>query len=287
MIKLANRHPRVNILQPGPGVGGHCIAVDPYFIIHGAPEQSPLIRTGREVNDAKMHHVVARAEQLIADNPGVPVACLGLAFKANIDDFRESPARFVASRLARKFGVDEDELRTRLSDLRRQARRPSATSLPAAPVTRYELSDLDPWDREILELVTAAPDALLQLEEAISAGDLISPLGRKLYAKCLELRQTGMACDLDRLMLETEDLAMKDFLVRLDEQARAKREASVAQRVDDILRTFRRRKEDQQHQQTIAALEQGALDEGESEAALADLVASLRARHGKSAPMEG
>lgn len=104
VIKLANRHPRVNILQPGPGVGGHCIAVDPYFIIHGAPEQSPLIRTGREVNDAKMHHVVARAEQLIADNPGVPVACLGLAFKANIDDFRESPARFVASRLARKFG---------------------------------------------------------------------------------------------------------------------------------------------------------------------------------------
>ncbi|MCB2084001.1 MAG: UDP-N-acetyl-D-mannosamine dehydrogenase [Sphingomonadaceae bacterium] len=104
VIKLANRHPRVNILQPGPGVGGHCIAVDPYFIIHGASEQSPLIRTGREVNDAKMHHVVARAEQLIAANPGVPVACLGLAFKANIDDFRESPARFVASRLARKFG---------------------------------------------------------------------------------------------------------------------------------------------------------------------------------------
>ncbi len=104
VIKLANRHPRVNILTPGPGVGGHCIAVDPYFIIHGAPDQSPLIKTGRAVNDAKMHHVVARAEQLIADNPGVPIACLGLAFKANIDDFRESPARFVASRLAQKFG---------------------------------------------------------------------------------------------------------------------------------------------------------------------------------------
>ncbi len=104
VIRLANRHPRVNILQPGPGVGGHCIAVDPWFIVHGAPENSPLIRTGRQVNDTKMHHVVARAEQLIADNPGVPVACLGLAFKANIDDFRESPARFIAARLARKFG---------------------------------------------------------------------------------------------------------------------------------------------------------------------------------------
>ncbi|WP_271439671.1 UDP-N-acetyl-D-mannosamine dehydrogenase [Pontixanthobacter luteolus] len=104
VIKLANRHPRVNILQPGPGVGGHCIAVDPYFIIHGAPEQSPLIRTGREVNDAKMHHVVEQASRLVEENPGVPVACLGLAFKANIDDFRESPARFVAANIARQFG---------------------------------------------------------------------------------------------------------------------------------------------------------------------------------------
>lgn len=104
VIRLANRHPRVNILQPGPGVGGHCIAVDPWFIVHGAPDHAPLIRAGRQVNDAKMHHVVARAEALIAQNPGVSVACLGLAFKANIDDFRESPARFVASRLARTFG---------------------------------------------------------------------------------------------------------------------------------------------------------------------------------------
>jgi len=104
VIKLANRHPRVNILQPGPGVGGHCIAVDPYFIIHGAPEHSPLIRGARDVNDAKMHHVIANAKTLVADNPGLKVACLGLAFKANIDDFRESPARFVAASLAREFG---------------------------------------------------------------------------------------------------------------------------------------------------------------------------------------
>lgn len=104
VIKLANRHPRVNILQPGPGVGGHCIAVDPYFIMHGAPDHSPLIRTAREVNDAKMRHVIAQARELIGANPGFPVACLGLAFKANIDDFRESPARFVAASLAREFG---------------------------------------------------------------------------------------------------------------------------------------------------------------------------------------
>ena len=105
VIRLANRHPRVNILSPGPGVGGHCIAVDPWFIVHGAPEQSRLIRTAREVNDAKMHHVVERATALIESAVDLNVACLGLAFKANIDDFRESPARFVAASLARNFGA--------------------------------------------------------------------------------------------------------------------------------------------------------------------------------------
>ena len=104
VIRLANRHPRVNILQPGPGVGGHCIAVDPWFIVHGAPEQTPLIRTARLVNDGKMHHVIAKATALLEAHPGEKVACLGLAFKANIDDFRESPARYVAATLARRFG---------------------------------------------------------------------------------------------------------------------------------------------------------------------------------------
>lgn len=104
VIRLANRHPRVNILSPGPGVGGHCIAVDPWFIVHGAPEETPLIRTARGVNDGKIHHVIARATELVEANPQAKVACLGLAFKANIDDFRESPARLVAATLARKFG---------------------------------------------------------------------------------------------------------------------------------------------------------------------------------------
>lgn len=104
VIRLANRHPRVNILQPGPGVGGHCIAVDPWFIVHGAPEQTPLIRTARGVNDAKIRHVIARATELAAAHPHARIACLGLAFKANIDDFRESPARLAAATLARRFG---------------------------------------------------------------------------------------------------------------------------------------------------------------------------------------
>lgn len=105
VIRLANRHPRVNILQPGPGVGGHCIAVDPWFIVHSAPEESPLIRTARGVNDCKIHHVIDRADALVKAHPAARVACLGLAFKANIDDFRESPARLVAATLARRHGA--------------------------------------------------------------------------------------------------------------------------------------------------------------------------------------
>lgn len=108
VIRLANRHPRVNILQPGPGVGGHCIAVDPWFLVHGDPENSPLIRTAREVNDRKSDYVIERATALIesmnATGSNAKIACLGLAFKPNIDDFRESPAVKVAAALARKFG---------------------------------------------------------------------------------------------------------------------------------------------------------------------------------------
>lgn len=105
LIGLANKHPRVNILQPGPGVGGHCIAVDPWFIVDAAPEEARLIRTAREVNDSKLHWVIDKVKQAVSDwhtqnsNSGIQtpkiiptIACLGLAFKANIDDLRESPA---------------------------------------------------------------------------------------------------------------------------------------------------------------------------------------------------
>jgi len=132
VIRLANRHPRVNILQPGPGVGGHCIAVDPWFIVHGAPEETPLIRTARGVNDGKIRHVIAKAEELVTAYPQARVACLGLAFKANIDDFRESPARLVAATLARRFGT------------RIQVVEPYAAELPIEFTgTGAELIDID------------------------------------------------------------------------------------------------------------------------------------------------
>ncbi len=100
LIRLANRHPRVKILQPGPGVGGHCIAVDPWFIVDAAPEQARLIRTAREVNDAKPAWVVAQILQAIAKVSNPVIACLGLAFKANVDDLRESPSVDIVAELA-------------------------------------------------------------------------------------------------------------------------------------------------------------------------------------------
>lgn len=111
LIKLANHHPRVNILQPGCGVGGHCIAVDPWFIVNKTPEQARLIRTAREVNDHKPHWVQSKVEAAVADlvqengqNPkDIKIACFGLAFKPDIDDLRESPALEITLSLAKKY----------------------------------------------------------------------------------------------------------------------------------------------------------------------------------------
>ncbi|RCK69142.1 UDP-N-acetyl-D-mannosamine dehydrogenase [Desertihabitans brevis] len=100
LIELANHHPRVNILQPGPGVGGHCIAVDPWFIVDAAPEDARVIRTAREVNDGKPEWVIGKVREAVADVEAPTIALLGLAFKANIDDLRESPARRIVGQLA-------------------------------------------------------------------------------------------------------------------------------------------------------------------------------------------
>ncbi len=92
IIELANRHPRVNILSPGPGVGGHCISVDPWFLVHSDPQHTPLIRTAREVNDSKPHYVVEHIAQLARDFAAPKIGCLGLTYKADVDDLRESPS---------------------------------------------------------------------------------------------------------------------------------------------------------------------------------------------------
>ena len=128
LIRLANRHPRVKILQPGPGVGGHCIAVDPWFIVDAAPQEARLMRTAREVNDSKPHHVVAQVRA--AASEGAVVACLGLAFKANVDDLRESPAVEIVAHLAK-------------AGLKVLAVEPHVRVLPESLQGRAELVSLD------------------------------------------------------------------------------------------------------------------------------------------------
>jgi UDP-N-acetyl-D-mannosaminuronic acid dehydrogenase len=141
LIRLANRHPRVNILQPGPGVGGHCIAVDPWFIVSASPDNSRLIRTAREVNDYKPKWVVEQIRAALTPmGPGARVACLGLTFKPDIDDLRESPALEIACAVARMDGVTL------------WAVEPNIGQLPAALEGKARL---------------------VQLDEAISAADLL------------------------------------------------------------------------------------------------------------------
>lgn len=99
VIQLANRHPRVNILQPGPGVGGHCIAVDPWFVVDRVPTLAKLIRSAREVNDAKPEWVMHRVRHCASKFRNPVIACLGLSFKADVDDLRESPALEIVQKL--------------------------------------------------------------------------------------------------------------------------------------------------------------------------------------------
>jgi UDP-N-acetyl-D-mannosaminuronic acid dehydrogenase len=169
VIRLANKHPRVNVLNPGPGVGGHCIAVDPWFIVSAAPEQASLIRSAREINDARPQSVV----NTILDSArqhDAPVACLGLAFKADIDDLRESPAVTIALRVAQA-----------LPNRRVLVVEPPVDALPAslAAQANLELATLD-------EAVRAAATVALLVDHtvfkdarlgALSGKDLIDTRG--------------------------------------------------------------------------------------------------------------
>jgi UDP-N-acetyl-D-mannosaminuronic acid dehydrogenase len=101
-ILLANRHPRVKILNPGPGVGGHCISVDPWFLVESAPDLTPLIHTARQVNDDQPEHVVQFIQEKLGDLKGRTITLLGLAYKPDVDDLRESPALIVAENLLAK-----------------------------------------------------------------------------------------------------------------------------------------------------------------------------------------
>jgi len=143
IVKMANHHPRVNILQPGPGVGGHCIAVDPWFLVGAAPEEAVLIRTARMVNDGKAHHVVKQVLKSARRFRDPVIACLGLSYKANVDDLRESPAVEIVAALA------EEE--------------PSTTIMVSDPMLSRLPSALDSF----------ANLKLVKTQDAVAAADIV------------------------------------------------------------------------------------------------------------------
>ncbi|HEX3048426.1 MAG TPA: UDP-N-acetyl-D-mannosamine dehydrogenase [Bacillota bacterium] len=141
LIEYANHHPRVKILEPGPGVGGHCIPVDPWFIVHTVPEEARMIRTAREVNDERPRYILGQIAEKAKSFPDPAIACLGLAYKANVDDLRESPAMHITRELARmqtgRILVVEpnvDELPELLSDFKRVQLVDLATALEQANI---------------------------------------------------------------------------------------------------------------------------------------------------------
>ncbi|AJI79491.1 UDP-N-acetyl-D-mannosamine dehydrogenase [Corynebacterium singulare] len=146
LIELANHHPRVNILQPGPGVGGHCIAVDPWFIVSAAPEEAKLIKTARTVNDGKPDWVMDQVLKAVSGKKNSVVAALGIAFKNDIDDLRESPSLEIVKRLA----VDNPQLDIRVVE-------PNVEELPLV------LKNFSNLTKQGVEDAIAAADVVLLL----------------------------------------------------------------------------------------------------------------------------
>ncbi|KPN18309.1 UDP-N-acetyl-D-mannosamine dehydrogenase [Arthrobacter sp. Edens01] len=162
LIELANHHPRVNILQPGPGVGGHCIAVDPWFIVAAAPEDAKLIRQARETNDAKPEWVIAKVKELVAGRTNATVAALGLAFKADIDDLRESPAISIVASLSEQ-----------LPEVRFSVVEPHVEDLPRALTGRSNVcltATKDAIEQADVVLLLVDHTAFKELDRALLAG---------------------------------------------------------------------------------------------------------------------
>lgn len=165
IIELANHHPRVNILKPGPGVGGHCIAVDPWFIVSAAPDLARLIRTAREVNDRKPDHVAEQVIDKASRFHSPTIACLGLAFKANVEDLRESPAVQIVGQIARAL-PDTDIL----------VAEPFVESLPPAldSLSNLRLArTLDAVDAADIVVLLVEHDQFRALNRSVLAGKVV------------------------------------------------------------------------------------------------------------------
>lgn len=169
VIALANQHPRVKILRPGPGVGGHCIAVDPWFLIEPAPERAPLMRAARAVNDAKPLAVVETIRASLSRQPSAVVACLGLSYKADVGDLRESPAVEIVERLSR-----DAALSVRVVDPHVRGLPPALASRPNVVLLR-DCASVGPVD--VLALLVGHRDFTPAAIAAIRARAVVDPIG--------------------------------------------------------------------------------------------------------------
>ncbi len=169
VIDIANLHPRVNILAPGAGVGGHCIPVDPWFIHEMAPEIKPLIRTAREVNDRKPLRVAEQIEEAAGNNKSAKIALLGLSYKPNVDDLRESPAVEIVRELAHAGYSNLHVVEPHVEQLPRELHQ----------LDHVHLADLDTAIRQADVVAILVPhDAFSQLRRIrLSSGTLIDPVG--------------------------------------------------------------------------------------------------------------
>jgi DNA primase len=202
----------------------------------------------------------------------------------------------VLARLAREFHVSEEHLRARLAELRRGKTKPTLASLPAGGQNRSDtatptggrpLPKLPAWERELLELLLTAPDVIERLADDVVPDDIRHPLARSIYLYCLELEHDGRAVDIDSLMLRCDDLESKSLLVQLDEEARAKRQSDLAQRVRDVVQAIHRRRTQEQVHRQLATLAGGRLSQQQEEETLYTLFNQLRDRQAGSAPTDG
>ncbi|WP_199611284.1 UDP-N-acetyl-D-mannosamine dehydrogenase [Flocculibacter collagenilyticus] len=175
LIQLANRHPRVNILQPGCGVGGHCIAVDPWFIVDSAPEHAKLIHTARLVNDSKPDWVVEKVKlklaEFLTENPeksakDVTIACYGIAFKPNIDDLRESPALEITKEIADWFAGEVLVVE------------PNINELPKSLISTVTLSEIDSARKGAdISVLLVKHEEFISIKDVLSTNNTIDTIG--------------------------------------------------------------------------------------------------------------
>jgi hypothetical protein len=189
------------------------------------------------------------------------------------------------SRLARRFRAAEEELRGRMTALRRKP--PRARPAAVSPTAQQSIGPLAAWERELLELALLVPDEMPRIIETVRVERLASLAARQVYVACCELWRRGMPPTLDRLLNEFEQPAIQNLLVELDEQGQVRGAGDATARLDQLLETLRNREEQRRHREQVAALDERRLDEQEQMKSLLAMIDEKRNRQGISKPTDG